>query len=590
MTELTPNTKTRIELEKFSQLVDTATHKQWASLTPGLSPISLALAYQDWLAHLSSSPGYRLLRQYDAWQALQRAAEKNLDLCKRPWQSDELDTDTRFKDRTWTQWPYSVVKNNFKTTEQWWRQCAQIDGMHPHHQHVVNFFTRQIVDAMSPSNTTLTNPEVLRVGIESLGMSFAKGMQHYLHDQYKNLKQKTLSSDEQQLDPLPYEVGVDVAITPGKVIFKNELIELIQYAPSTDQVQAEPLLIVPSCIMKYYILDLSPHNSMVRYLVDQGFTVFMISWRNPDEHMRDVGIEDYLTQGVLEALAQIKTQSHAMHVHSMGYCLGGTFLSIAAAWLAKSSTSTYPTLASVTLLAAQTDFTEPGELGVFIDEDQLKSLREEMNKTGYLSGRQMADSFRFLNARDLIWTHNVQRYLLGKDENGNDMMSWNADHTRLPERMHNEYLTHFFLHNALADGQYRLQHTAIALLDIEAPMMVVSTVRDHVSPWRSVYKIHLLTDTDITFVLASGGHNAGIISEPGHPHRHYQIGHTSKDYGWTHADEWADSAPSVEGSWWLAWSEWLTQNSSHQVKARAPSTKHALCDAPGEYVMTRYAN
>jgi len=462
--------------------------------------------------------------------------------------------------------------------------------MHPHHQHVANFFTRQIVDAMSPSNATLTNPEVLRSGIESLGMSFAKGMQHYLHDEYKKFKQINLSNDEPLLAPLPYEVGVDVAITPGTVIYRNELIELIQYAPNTVEVKAEPILIVPSCIMKFYILDLSPHNSMVRYLVDQGFTVFMISWRNPDEGMRDVSLDDYLNQGVLEALSEIKSQLHTENVHAMGYCLGGTFLSIVAAWLAKSTIATYPTLASVTLLAAQTDFTEPGELGVFIDEDQLKTLREKMSKTGYLSGRQMADSFRFLNARDLIWTHNVQRYLLGKDENGNDMMSWNADHTRLPERMHNEYLTKLFLHNDLADGQYRLNDTAIALRDIEAPMMVVSTVRDHVSPWRSVYKIHLYIDTDITFILASGGHNAGIISEPGHPHRRYQIGHTSKDFEWTHPDDWAESAKSVEGSWWLSWSEWLKENSSHQIKARTPSSTNSICDAPGKYVLTRYAD
>lgn len=590
MTELTHNVRIRDELEKFSHQVDSAAHKQLASLTPGLSPISLSLAYQDWLAHLISSPGYRLLREYDAWQSLQRVVEKNLELTQRPWHSDELDTDTRFKDLTWTRWPYSILKNNFKSTEQWWRQCAQIDGMQPHHQHVVNLFTRQFVDAMSPSNTPLTNPEVFRVSIESLGMSLAKGMQNFLHDQFESFNLSNSSNDEPHLNPLPYEVGVDVATTPGKVIFKNELIELIQYLPTTDQVQAEPILIVPSCIMKFYILDLSPHNSMVRYLVDRGFTVFMISWRNPDEEMRNVGLEDYLTQGVLEPLSQIKSQVHASNIHSMGYCLGGTFLSIAAAWLAKSSTPNYPKLASVTLLAAQTDFTEPGELGVFIDEDQLKSLREEMSKTGYLSGRQMADSFRFLNARDLIWTHNVQRYLLGKVENGNDMMSWNADHTRLPERMHNEYLTKLFLHNALAEGQYRLQDTAVALRDIESPMMVVSTDRDHVSPWRSVYKIHLLTDSDITFVLASGGHNAGIISEPGHPHRHYQIGHTSKDFGWTPADDWAESAPFVDGSWWLAWSEWLKQNSSHQIKARTPSAKNAISEAPGDYVMTRYAD
>jgi len=588
MTELNSNITPRAQLEKFAHQIDEARRKQTAQ---GLPSISLALAYMDWVAHLGASPGYQLLRQYDAWENLSQTLEKNMSLAVNPLQSDLPDSDPRFKHAAWAQWPFHTFKNNFKNFEKWWQPCAHIEGMQPHHQHLINFFARQSVDALSPSNTPFTNPEVLNEGLSSLGMTWAKGWQHFIQDQ-QQLHQKKTHQDSAEIPVLPYTVGKDVAITPGKVIFRNSLIELIQYTPTTTDAQAEPLLIVPSCIMKYYILDLSPHNSMVRYLVSQGFSVFMISWRNPDADMREFGLDDYVMQGVIEALSAIRQNTQAAHVHTMGYCLGGTFLAIAAAWLAKepSPKSTVPAIASVTLLAAQTDFSEPGELGVFIDPDQLKSLREEMMRTGYLSGQQMADAFRFLNARDLIWSRMTQRYLLGKDEIGNDMMSWNADHTRLPERMHNEYLTQLFLNNALAEGHFRMNNAPVALINIEAPMMVIGTERDHVSPWRSVYKIHLHTHTDITFVLASGGHNAGIVSEPGHPHRHFQLGHTSKDFGWTAPDDWAQSTVRTEGSWWPAWSDWLKQNSSHTVAARVPSEKNSLCDAPGEYVMTRYAN
>ena len=580
----------RATLEKWAQSMDAAAHKQLSTLAHGLSPISLGLAYADWLAHLSASPGSQSLRMVDAWQSYLRTIEKNVQLTTQPVTADEPDTDARFKDATWSQWPYNVIKNNYKTMEDWWRDAAQIEGMNPHHQHLVKFFTKQSMDALSPSNSAMTNPEVMKEGVDSLGASWLKGWQNFMHDQYLELQKKSNPSST-KVEPLRYQVGKDVAVTPGKVIFRNDLIELIQYSPTTKEVQAEPLLIVPSCIMKYYILDLSPHNSMVRYLVAQGFTVFMISWRNPDGDMRDVGLSDYVNHGVLEALTAVQKNTDSNQVHAMGYCLGGTFLAMAAAWLAKVQSNGdhhYPSLASVTLLAAQVEFSEPGELGVFIDHDQLKSLREEMSRTGYFSGRQMLDSFRFLNSRDLIWSQITQRYLLGKDEVGIDMMSWNSDHTRLPERMHNEYLDHLFLNNALAAGYFRLNDSAVALMDIRSPMMVVGTARVHVSPWHSVYKIHLLCDTDITFVLAAGGHNAGIISEPGHHNRHYQLSHTSKDSGWTAPDGWAHKTPTTEGSWWEAWSAWLEHHSSKKIPARSPSVESTLCDAPGEYVMLRY--
>ena len=333
--------------------------------------------------------------------------------------------------------------------------------------------------------------------------------------------------------------------------------------------------------------------------------MFIISWRNPDANDRDVGMQDYLRLGVMEALAAVKSRSGASRVHTVGYCLGGTFLAIVAAVLGrlnrkKSKTRTaaeqamipadMPELASVILLAAQTDFSSPGELGVFIDEGQIAALRRRMNKQGYLSGKQMGGSFVFLSSRGLLWGRNTRRYLLGEDDASFDLMSWNADTTRLPARMHSEYLDSLFLNNALASGQYRVAGSTVALMEIDAPMMVVATTRDHVSPWKSVYKIHLQTDTHVTFVLCEGGHNAGIVSEPGRPRRSYQMASVEDNTGWIDPDEWKATAPTQQGSWWVAMHEWITARSGAPVPAKPIAAEHVVCDAPGTYVMTRYAD
>lgn len=570
-------------LQEVAQQLDQTLHSLWAKSSMGLSPIAMTLAYMDWAMHLGSSPGQQMLQ----WQ--QSLAD---------WQQHQQDAgaekDLRFRDPAWQHWPYKALKESYKAQAAHWLRSTQVPGMSDHHRHMVGFFTRQWLDAISPSNWPLTNPEVLRKAIDTQGQSVSQGWHHYLAD----LRQSHRAEDDAQaLQPLPFKVGEDVATTPGKVVFRNRLIELIQYTPTTEKVHAEPLLIVPSCIMKYYILDLSPGNSMVRYLVDQGHTVFMISWRNPDASDRDLGMDDYLRLGVMDAMAAIQACTGSNRLHAMGYCLGGTFLAIVAAVLGRKAgrrgrakDTALPTLASVSLLAAQTDFSEPGELGLFIDDDQLQTLREDMAHKGYLSGKQMAGAFQFLNARDLIWSRSTHRYLLGEDEIGMDMMSWNADLTRLPERMHNEYLSSLFLHDALAQGHYRFEGEGLALRDIKAPMLVVGTVRDHVSPWRSVYKIHLTTDTDTTFILAAGGHNAGIISEPGHPNRSYQMHHVGPGHAWIEPKAWVHQASLHEGSWWVPMQHWLAQHSGPLVKARPILAKSALCDAPGDYVKVRYAD
>ena len=599
-------TKSSVPFERqreATQALDETFHGFLTRSTMGLSPIALALAAADWAMHLAASPGRQMVLGQRALalaqQAMATAVNPPMDENGQPI----ADNDNRFIDASWRQWPFSALKEGYKANSAWWREAVQVDGMSRHHSHMVEFFNRQIMDTFTPSNWLLTNPEALNKAQETQGQSLLQGYQHFSEDLRKA---ETARSTPDVLEPLTFEVGKDVAITPGKVVYRNHLIELIQYTPTTDKVYPEPLLIVPSCIMKYYILDLSQSNSMVKYLVGQGYTVFIISWRNPDASDRDLGMQDYLQMGVMDALAAVKERAGAPRVHALGYCLGGTFLSIVAAAMGRHtrmaqnqtagrraedrSMERLPELATVTLLAAQTDFTEPGEMGVFIDDEQLKTLRQQMDLKGYLSGSAMAGSFQFLNMRELVFTRNTRRYLLGQEEADFDLMSWNSDLTRLPARMHSEYLSSLFLNNALATGKYRVAGQGIALMDIHAPMLVVGTTRDHVSPWRSVYKIHLQTDTHVTFVLAAGGHNAGIVSEPGRPRRSYQINSIEDNQGWVEPDEWLASAPTRQGSWWEAMDAWLKERSGKPVAPPAIDPAHVLCDAPGEYVMVRYAD
>ena len=583
-----------------TQVLDDKVQAQLSRAFMGLSPIALGLAAADWALHLAASPGKQMALAQKAWALSQQAMAQGVQSAGQ----SAPEKDARFKNEAWSQWPYHALKEGFKASDAWWQEATQVDGMSRHHRHMVNFFTRQWLDALSPSNWAATNPEVLAKAQQTQGESLRQGLAHWWNDM-QALSKARADTPAEQLPPLTHAVGKDVACTPGKVVFRNHLIELIQYLPTTSKVQPEPVLIVPSCIMKYYILDLSPHNSMVKYLVDQGHTVLIISWRNPDASDRDLKMQDYLSGGVLAAMAAAKASTGAQRVHTMGYCLGGTFLAIVAATLGRLSRKPasqwtekekalvpagVPELASVMLLAAQTDFSEPGELGVFIDDDQLAGLRRSMQEKGYLSGKEMGGSFQFLASKDLVWSRNTQRYLLGEEDASFDLMSWNADQTRLPARMHTEYLTSLFLNNALAHGQYRFAGATVALMDIRAPMLVVGTTRDHVSPWKSVYKIHLQTDTHVTFVLAAGGHNAGIVSEPGRPRRSYQIASVEDGQGWIDPDDWVAQAPVVQGSWWEAMHAWLTARSGKPITPPAMAAEHVVCDAPGEYVMVRYAD
>jgi len=385
-----------------------------------------------------------------------------------------------------------------------------------------------------------------------------------------------------------YTPGKAVAVTPGKVVYRNDLIELIQYTPATERVHAEPVLIVPAWIMKYYILDLSPENSLVHWLVEQGYTVFMISWKNPDSEDRDVGMDDYRKSGILAALDAVNTIVPDQRVHGAGYCLGGTLLSIAAATMGRDGDDR---LASLTLFASLTDFSLAGELDMFIDESQVDFLDDLMWDTGYLDSTQMKSTFQFLRSNDLIWSHLVHDYLMGQRTPIFDLMAWSTDATRLPYRMHSEYLRRLYLKNELSEGRYRVDGDVITLEDIRLPVFVVGTRTDHIAPWQSVYQIHALTDGDVTFVLTSGGHNAGVVSEPGHRGRVYQIADKRADALHVGSDTWREQVPEREGSWWPEWDAWLQEHSGADAEPPAmgaPARGYKpLEDAPGRYVLQR---
>lgn len=554
--------------------------------TGGLSPVSLGLALMDWGAHLSAAPGkqmelwFKLARKVARLQgyAMRARLDPSVPPCITP-----LPGDDRFRDPAWQAWPYCLMAQSFLLTQQWWHNATrEVPGVSEHHQDVVSFTARQMLDMFSPSNTPFTNPEVLRRAKETRGENFIQGARNFLEDLART------GSGQPPVGTEKFVPGQEVAVTPGQVVYRNHLIELIQYAPTTPTVKAEPVLIVPAWIMKYYILDLSPQNSLVRYLVSQGHTVFCISWRNVTAEDRDLALDDYRRLGIMAALDAIGAIVPGAKVHATGYCLGGTLLAIAAAAMARVKDER---LASMSLFAAQTDFTEPGELQLFIDESELHFLESMMWDQGYLSADQMAGAFQMLRSNDLVWSRMVRDYLMGDRAPMIDLMAWNADSTRMPYRMHAEYLRELFLRNDLATGRYIVDGHPVALPNIRVPIFAVGTERDHVAPWHSVYKLHYLTDTDVTFVLASGGHNAGIVSEPGHPHRHYRVRHHLASDAYMGPEEWFAATPATEGSWWAAWEGFLSANSSAEVAPPpmgAPEAGYpALMAAPGTYVMQR---
>ncbi|ENO89357.1 PHA/PHB synthase family protein [Thauera linaloolentis] len=562
--------------------LDDSVHAALSRACLSISPHSVLLAWMDWATHLAASPGKCLelarlaIEQAGQMQAYLHECLAGLHEDADAGVAPPLE-DRRFRDPAWQRWPFNVLHQSFLMHERWWDEATRgVWGVDPHHEHAVAFAARQWLDMFSPGNLPLANPVVLRRTAEERGANLLRGFD-YLRDD--------LSPHQRQTGPGEFVVGRDVAVTPGKVVLKNRLIELIQYAPATGKVHPEPILIVPAWIMKYYILDLSPHNSLVRYLVEQGYTVFCISWKNPDADDRDLGMDDYLNLGFHAALDAVAAIVPGRKVHATGYCLGGTLLAIAAAAMARDGDDR---LASLSLFTAQTDFTEPGELALFIDESQIALLEAQMADTGYLFAEQMGGAFMMLRSYDLLWSRLVGEYLLGERRPMNDLMAWNADATRMPAKMHAQYLRRLFLDDDLSEGRHPVGGRSVSLGDIRLPVFSVGTVADHVAPWRSVYKLHYLSPTEITFVLTTGGHNAGIVSEPGRPRRQYQLHTRPAGGGYIAPDEWQAAVPVQQGSWWPAWADWLRQRSGEPgepPRMGLPGRgRRVLGDAPGEYV------
>ncbi|MFT4268170.1 MAG: alpha/beta fold hydrolase [Xenophilus sp.] len=561
-------------------------HALLARATGALSPVSALLAWQDWAAHLAASPGKQMdLAHLAAMQAqaLGLYVHDRLRAAPRQAQHDVEPPaqDRRFADPAWRQWPFWLWQQSFLLTQQWWDAATHgVRGVDPHHEKLVAFWARQWLDMASPGNQLATNPLVLQRTAAELGANLVRGAKHLAHD----LRQAALGTAP---TPEGFAVGRELAVTPGQVVLRNLVMELIQYAPATATVHPEPVLLVPAWIMKYYILDLSAQNSLVRYLVEQGHTVFCISWKNPGEAERDLGMDDYLRDGFHAALDAVNAIVPRRKVHATGYCLGGTLLAIAAAAMARDGDER---LASLSFFAAQTDFSEPGELGLFIDESQVSLLEAQMAQAGYLTAAQMAGAFQMLRSYDLLWSRLVHDYLLGERSGFNDLMAWNADATRMPARMHSQYLRRLFLNDDLSEGRYPVGGRPVSLGSLRLPTFMVGTTTDHVAPWRSVHKLHYLSPAEITFALTSGGHNAGIVNPPApESKRRYQLLTRAADGPCLAPDDWLAAAPTHAGSWWPAWQQWLAARSGARVKPpRIGSAGFpALADAPGTYVLEK---
>jgi polyhydroxyalkanoate synthase len=560
------------------EVVDHLLNAMMAQVTGGVSPAAVASAWIDWGLHLASSPAKQVALTQKALSGVSNWNDYFLKAAMwwhpAPVAQPEPG-DRRFSAPQWEFWPFNSFAQGFLLTQQWWDAATTgIPGLSRRHESQVKFMARQWLDRRAPSNFLPTNPEVLACTVAEAGENLLRGARNLIEDVQHQMRGQAPVGTE------AWRVGHDIAATPGRVVFRNHLIELIRYDPATAEVKAEPVLIVPAWIMKYYILDLSPENSLVRYLVAQGHTVFMVSWRNPTEEDRDLGMDDYRRHGVMAALDAMSSAMPERRIHACGYCLGGTLLSIAAAAMARDGDGR---LASVTLLAAQTDFTEAGELMVFIDDSQLAYMEHMMWVKGYLETGQMSCAFQLLRSNDLIWSRQVEQYLKGRREPASDLTAWNADQTRMPYRMHSEYLRRLFLENQLMGGRFMVDGKPVSLSDIRAPIFAVGTTRDHIAPWKSVYKINLPADAEVTFVLTSGGHNAGIVSEPGHRGRSYQIATRQPEDRYVDPDAWAAATPRIDGSWWPEWSKWLSGKSSAQPVA-PPAGGTDLGPAPGSYV------
>jgi polyhydroxyalkanoate synthase len=556
--------------------------KRQAEDGPGKpDPLNVGGAFLEMTARLMADPGRLVQAQIGFWRdymALwQNTARRMIGIDSDPVIAADP-RDRRFKDDAWQDNEiFDFIKQSYLLSARYVQEVvAQADGLEPATAQKVDFYARQFIDAMSPSNFLLTNPEVLRKTVETGGENLIRGLNNLLADLERGKGQLRIKMTDMEA----FRIGENIAVTPGKVVYQNDLMQLIQYTPTTEKVLKRPLLIVPPWINKFYILDLRPRNSFVRWAVSQGHTVFIVSWVNPDAKLAEKDFEDYMKEGILDALSAIEAATGEEAVNAIGYCLGGTLLSSTLAWMAANGDDR---IKSATFFVTLMDFRESGELNVFIDEEQLKMLEEKMSRRGYLEGSEMATTFNMLRANDLIWSFVVNNYLLGNDPFPFDLLYWNSDSTRMPARMHSFYLRNMYQDNKLAQpGGISLAGTPIDLGRVKVPAYFLSTREDHIAPWRATYRgTHLLGGKN-RFVLAASGHIAGVVNPPDGGKYSHWINADLPD----EAEDWFKGATEIAGSWWPDWHRWVTALDKRQVKARVPGDGRLapIEDAPGSYV------
>ncbi len=549
-------------------------------------PLRLTQTFMDFTAKLLADPNRLVKAQMELWeqylQLWQVTAQRMMGQPAAPV-VEPAKGDKRFNDPAWKdEVVFDYLKQSYLLTAKWLQHTVkEVEGVDAKTAQKVDFYTRQFIDAMSPSNFAMTNPQVVKATVESKGENLVKGLQNLLTDLERGKGNLAI----RQTDMKAFQVGGNVATTPGKVVYQNEVMQLLQYAPATDEVWRLPLLIVPPWINKFYILDLKPENSFIKWATEHGYTVFVVSWVNPDEHLAKLGFEDYMKLGPLAALDAIEKATGERQVSAIGYCIGGTLMATTLAYLAARGDDR---IAACTFFTAQVDFTEPGELGVFIDEDQLASVEETMSKKGYLEGAEMATTFNMLRANDLIWSFVVNNYLLGKDPFPFDLLFWNADATRMPAAIHSYYLRNMYQKNLLSQpGGLTLDGVPIDLRKITIPIYLQAGKEDHIAPARSVYKATQLYSGPVRFMLAGSGHIAGVVNPP--RNKKYQHWLNESPTNPPTLEEWRAEAQEFPGSWWDDWDRWLSAKSGPKVPARVPGAGGlaAIEDAPGSYVKVR---
>ncbi|MBN9525630.1 MAG: class I poly(R)-hydroxyalkanoic acid synthase [Alphaproteobacteria bacterium] len=551
-----------------------------------VDPLNLGGAFIEMTAKMMANPTLLVEAQFDLWQkylslwstTTQRLLGQEVAPVATPDKGDR-----RFKDAAWDEnQVFDFIKQSYLLTARWMQSTVHaVDGLDPKTHKKLDFYTRQFVDAMAPSNFVLTNPEVLRTTIESSGENLVKGLDAMLQDLERGKGKLAI----RMTDMKAFKVGENVAITPGKVVYQNDLIQLIQYSPTTEQVYKRPLLIAPPWINKFYILDLRQDNSLIKWTVDRGYTVFVISWVNPDERHADKTFESYLNEGILAALDAIEKATGEREVTTIGYCLGGTLMAAALAYCKAKGDDR---IKATTFFTAQVDFSEAGELTVFVDEEQLAYLDDLMSKRGYLDGGEMATTFNMLRANDLIWSFVVNNYLLGKEPFPFDLLYWNSDATRMPAKMHSYYLHNMYQKNLLVQpGGLTLNGVPIDLTQVDIPIYIQAGREDHIAPARSVYKATQLYAGPVRFMLAGSGHIAGVVNAPAAKKYQHWLNETKTNP--PTLDEWMAGATENPGSWWNDWDKWLSKKSGPKVKARIPGSGKlkVIEDAPGSYVKVR---